>query len=178
MTSTRADGCLSEYLEMSEQPDIRPYRSTDAADIIGLSLPAWEPVHDSLRRDVGDELFDRLYEGDWRLRQRRDVEAVFAEDGMKVWVAEVTGKVVAFAAAVVREEGRLGEVYMLAVDPVFQCRGLGTTLTNVATEWLRDAGCSVAFISTGGDDGHEPARATYKKAGYIAVPAVTFFKSL
>jgi GNAT superfamily N-acetyltransferase len=52
---------------------------------------------------------------------------------------------------------------MLAVDPTYQSCGLGTVLTEHATEWLRDVGMVVAMIGTGDDDGHalqqeEPTR--------------------
>jgi UDP-N-acetylmuramyl tripeptide synthase len=56
--------------------------------------------------------------------------------------------------------------------------GIGTTLTTLATNWLRDAGMRVAMIGTGGDDGHAPARRTYGKADYTAMPLVRYFKVL
>ena len=34
----------------------------------------------------------------------------------------------------------------------------------MAVDWLREVGCSVALISTGGDEGHAPARALYERA--------------
>jgi GNAT superfamily N-acetyltransferase len=72
----------------------------------------------------------------------------------------------------------MGEVYMLAVDPEVQNHGLGTQLTDVATDWIREAGFSLALVSTGGDVGHAPARRTYEKAGYIPVPSVNYFRAL
>lgn len=67
---------------------------------------------------------------------------------------------------------------MIAVDHDAQGRGVGTTLTEVATDWLRQSGMRVAMIETGGDPGHAPARRVYEKAGYTALPAVRFFKAL
>jgi GNAT superfamily N-acetyltransferase len=55
----------------------------------------------------------------------------------------------------------MGELKMVAVDPDDQNRGLGTELTNVATEWMRQTGMTHAAISTGGDPGHAAARRTY-----------------
>jgi hypothetical protein len=43
---------------------------------------------------------------------------------------------------------------------------------------MREQGCSLALISTGGEVGHAPARHTYEKAGYTAVPSVNYFKPL
>ncbi len=160
------------------EPLIRPYRETDLSDVVRLSLRAWAPVHSSLRDVMGDEIFKRLYGDDWRRRQQRDVEAALVDKGAQVWAAEMNGTVVGFAVAVLKVDDGMGEIYMVAVDPDFQNQGLGTRLTDVATEWIRDSGLSLAFISTGGDIGHAPARRAYEKAGYTPVPSVNYFKAL
>ena len=40
---------------------IRFYRETDHADVVDLSLRAWDPVHVSLRAVTGDQIFERLF---------------------------------------------------------------------------------------------------------------------
>jgi ribosomal protein S18 acetylase RimI-like enzyme len=161
-----------------ETTTIRPYREADERAVVRLSLRAWTPVHDSIRDAVGDEIFRRLYRDDWRRQQQEDVEKALRDEKHEVWVAEVEGEVAGFATAVVDAKTRTGEIFLIAVDPDFQGRGLGTQLTDVATGWLRDAGMSVAVIFTGGDIGHAPARRTYEKAGFTAMPAVHYFKAL
>ena len=84
----------------------------------------------------------------------------------------------AFLAVTLHEDDALGQIWMLAVDPDAQGRGLGTSLTNFATEWMREAGMRLAMIGTGGDPGHAPARRTYEKAGYTAMPTVQYLKAL
>jgi GNAT superfamily N-acetyltransferase len=162
------------------EPLIRPYDRSDARKVIRLSLRAWAPVFASERKVMGDEIFERLYGDDWRRQQARDVEKVLAAEEMNVWVAEVNGEVVGFVAATLRDDIDIdiGEVSMLAVDPESQNHGLGTELTDVATDWIRKSGFSLALVSTGGDAGHAPARRTYEKAGYTPMPSVNFFKAL
>jgi ribosomal protein S18 acetylase RimI-like enzyme len=157
---------------------IRPYREVDEPAVVRLSLRAWTPVHDSMREVMGDEIFGRLYRDGWRRRQQEDVEEALRDEQHGVWVAEVEGKVAGFATAIVNPKTRLGEIFLVAVDPDFQGRGLGTQLTDVATGWLRDAGMAVVLVSTGGDDGHAPAHRTYEKAGFTPMPAVHYFKAL
>jgi GNAT superfamily N-acetyltransferase len=157
---------------------IRLFEEGDTADVVALSLRAWEPVHASLREAMGDELFELRHKPDWRARQQHDVESVLSDEANSVWVAEEGEAVVGFAAATIRPEDDMGEVLMLAVDPSSQGRGLGTTLTEVATDWIRESGMSVAFISTGGDPGHRPARRTYAKVGYRELPIAYCFKAL
>lgn len=48
----------------------------------------------------------------------------------------------------------MGEIYMIAVDPDFQRRGIAASLTSHAVEWFEDAGMSIAMVETGGDPGH------------------------
>jgi len=67
---------------------------------------------------------------------------------------------------------------MLAVDPDDQNGGIGTALTETATEWLRESGMRVAMVETGGDPGHAPGRRTYEKAGYTLMPVARYFKAL
>jgi len=157
---------------------IRLFEEGDADAVVALSLRAWGPVHASLREAMGDELFDLRHQPDWQARQQRDVESVLSDGANRVWVAEEGEAVVGFAAAAIRPEDGIGEVLMLAVDPRSQNRGLGTNLTEVATDWIRESGMPVAFISTGGDPGHAPARRTYAKAGFRELPITNYLKVL
>jgi GNAT superfamily N-acetyltransferase len=106
------------------------------------------------------------------------VRYVLAGSGKHVWVAEVEREAVGFVAATLHRDARLGEIYMIAVDPKAQGQGIGMQLTEVATKWFQQSGMRVAMIETGGDRGHAPARRVYDKAGYTALPAVRFFKAL
>jgi ribosomal protein S18 acetylase RimI-like enzyme len=157
---------------------IRPYEEDDRADVVYLSIRAWTPVHDSMREVMGRQVFDLHHRPDWRAKQTKDVEAVLADKETMVWVAERDGAVVGFAAAILNADEQMGELRMVAVDPDDQNRGLGTELTNLATESMRQMGMTHAAISTGGDPGHAAARRTYEKAGYRPFPSVVYFKAL
>ena len=90
----------------------------------------------------------------------------------------MNGEVVGFVAAVSNANSHTGEIYMVAVDPDAQNRGLGSRLTEVATDWLRGVGMSIVLVSTGGDLGHAAARRTYEKTGFTPMPIVNYFKAL
>ncbi len=156
---------------------IRARRPEDEEAIVTLSLRAWQPVFASMQAILGDEIFIRLH-GDWRRYQESSVRDALADKRMTIWVAD-SGHVVGFVAARIADNQRnLGELYMLAVDPDEQDRGVGTALTEIATNWLREEGMRVAMISTGGDPGHAPARRVYEKAAYTLLPAAGFYKAL
>jgi GNAT superfamily N-acetyltransferase len=157
---------------------IRRYREEDEPAVVALSLRAWDPVFASTRDVLGDVIFQRLYGDNWSVRQQQDVEKVLRDQRSTVWVAEELAEIVGFVAAIVDHDPdiHMGEIKMLAVDPDSQNHGVGTQLTDHATDWLRQSGMRVVVVSTGGDVGHAPARRTYEKAGYTPFPAVNFFK--
>jgi GNAT superfamily N-acetyltransferase len=160
---------------------LRAYRPDDRAAVVDLALRAWEPVFASMRAVTGDEI-DRLSHGDdWRVYQQKSVEDALDNEAMHLWVAyepDDEHALVAFLAVTLHEDDGMGQVWMLAVDPDAQGRGIGTNMTSFATDWMRDAGMRLAMIGTGGDPGHAPARRTYEKAGYTAMPTVQYLKAL
>ena len=159
-------------------PTIRAFTADDLHAVVELSLRAWAPVFVSIERAFhGSGVFELLHP-DWHDTQRRAVLDVCADDAMHVWVAELDDAVVGFAAATLSRTEPLGEIYMIAVDPGHQRRGVGTALTTHATDWIRRQGMTVALIGTGGDPGHAPARRLYERVGYTAVPVVNYFKRL
>jgi ribosomal protein S18 acetylase RimI-like enzyme len=95
-----------------------------------------------------------------------------------VWVAEVEGKVVGFLACELNTDDKTGEVQLLAVHPEYQDRGIGTELNLFALEKMKETGMRMAVVATGGDPGHAPARRSYEKAGYTALPLVRYYKDL
>src|SRR5262249_21179745 len=144
---------------------IRQYQPEDLGAVVDLALRAWAPVFASLERELGHELFVRAH-GDWRQFQAAAVREVLSMRGMRVCVADVGDGPVGFVAARADTDRKIGEIAMLAVDPDHQRRGIGSALTAVATDWLRDSGMDVAMVETGGDPGHAAARRVYEKADY------------
>jgi mycothiol synthase len=61
----------------------------------------------------------------------------------------------------------IGEVYVLAVDPAYQGRGLGPALTAAGLEHLRSRGLSTVMLYVDGDN--VAAIATYRRLGFERV---------
>ncbi|MDQ1397862.1 MAG: hypothetical protein QOG64_3121 [Acidimicrobiaceae bacterium] len=156
---------------------IRELGEGDIEPVVTLSLRAWAPVFESIEESMGSDIFRRLHP-DWRVSQQGAVEAVCTSEAAEVWVGEQGGAVAGFVAVELRPETSLGEIFMLAVDPAHQGRGIGGALTSFALDWIRSAGMSVAMVETGSDPGHAPARRTYEKADFKLVPVARYFKAL
>jgi ribosomal protein S18 acetylase RimI-like enzyme len=157
---------------------IRPVGDHDVEDLVQLSLLAWAPVFSSFEHILGSEIYPIIYP-DWRTSQRAAVETV-CKDGEKtsVWVAEVNGLVVGFLAYELNVKDKSAEVQLLAVHPDYQNRGIGTALNTFALKKMQESGMKLAVVGTGGDTSHAPARKSYEKAGYTALPLVRYYKDL
>ena len=158
---------------------IRPFRESDLDAIVELSLRAWERVFESLRAVLGEAIFARLHQPDWRAVQADAVRSNCTSEERDVFVAVADETPVGFATVALNafHEG-MGVVDMIAVDPAFQRRGIATQLMNRSTDHMRDRGMDIAVVETGGDPGHAPARAMYEGSGYTALPVVRYLKLL
>jgi GNAT superfamily N-acetyltransferase len=156
---------------------IRPFHDDDAEQIVTLSLRAWEPVFRSFENVLGAAIFPRLYP-DWRTEQAAVVLDYCRRDTTDAWVADLDGALAGFIVYELNHSTRVGEVHLLAVHPDYQNRGIGTRLNDFALGKLAAAGMHLAVVGTGGDPGHAPARRSYEKAGYTALPLVRYYKAL
>lgn len=157
---------------------IEPYNPQHLDAIIRLSLRAWTPVFDSIQQVMDTEVYQVFYPDNWRVSQQKAVEDVCTDSDTNVWVAKDADLTVGFVAVKLHPEDSMGEIYMVAVDPDFQGRGIGTDLIEFALNWLKNAGIAIAMVETGGDRGHAPARKTYEKAGFRLFPVARYFKKL
>ena len=157
---------------------IRPMASNDVENIVRLSLLAWEPIFISFEGILGSTIYTLIWP-EWRTSQRDAVEKVCQNrDETPVWVAELDGIAVGFIAYELNAEDKTGEVILLAVHPDYQNRGIGTALNLFALGKMKERGMRIAKVETGGDPSHAPARRSYQKAGYRALPLVRYFKQL
>ena len=158
---------------------IRRLVDTDVEAVVAFSLAAWAPVFASLETELGSDVYRRLYP-DWRSAQAHAVESACRAPESDVWVAVVDDRAIGFVAVcqVDEDAARVGEIYMLAVDPRHQGAGVGTTLVNRALAEIRAAGLDLAVVATGGDPGHAPARALYEKLDFNAFRQVRYYQKL
>jgi ribosomal protein S18 acetylase RimI-like enzyme len=156
---------------------IDEFRDSHLEDLVSLSLRAWAPVFESIAQTLGAELFCEQYP-DWRVSQRNAVVDACSDRSTQVWVARDEGQVAGFAALRLHAPDRMGEVYMIAVDPAFQRRGIARALMARSVAHFKEAGMTTVMIETGGDGGHAPARRLYEGAGFTAFPCVLYFRKL
>jgi len=135
------------------KPEVRALEGRDHEAVVALSLRASAPVFESLQRVLGESGVYAHLHPDWRLNQRRAVEAVCSGEGFHVWVADAQRGVCGFVAVRLDHDESIGEIYMLAVDPVDQRKDVGATLTSFALHWIKDNGMALAMAETGATQG-------------------------
>jgi GNAT superfamily N-acetyltransferase len=164
---------------VSATVEIRRYEESDLEPIVEFSLRAWEPVFESLRQVLGDAIFARLHQPSWAAAQAEAVRSSCTSDELDVFVAVTDGRPVGFAAVALNafHEG-MGVVDIIAVDPVYQRRGIARQLMERSAEHMRAEGMDIGAVGTGGDPGHGPARALYEALDYTALPGVRYLKLL
>jgi len=157
---------------------VEPYQPHHLDRVIDLSLRAWTPVFDSIQKAMDAGVYQAFYPDSWRVSQQKAIEDVCAAEDINVWVALDAVATLGFVAMKPDSESSMGEIYLVAVDPDFQGRGIGSALTKFALDRMKDAGMSIAMVETGGDPGHAPARRTYEKLGFGLLLIFRYFKKL
>lgn len=156
---------------------IEKYTDQHREAVVDLSLRAWAPVFVSLEQVFEPALYQEWYPNGWRPEQQKSVEETCGAPDANAWVALESGRVAGFVV-VKLHTATYGEIYMIAVDPDLQRRGIAMKLTKFALDWMKEKGVTIAMVETGGDPGHGPARATYEKAGFGLFPVARYFKKL
>jgi GNAT superfamily N-acetyltransferase len=157
---------------------IVPFAPEHEAPILALSVEAWAPVFEKLRPAVPAYVYDAFYPRGWRARQTADIGAFLQSEGRQVWVALAEKAVLGWVGIRLHPEDRMGEVYILAVHPDHQRKGLARTLIDHALSEMRRAGMAIAMVETGDDPGHAPARAAYERTGFERWPVARYFREL
>ena len=158
---------------------IRPFESRDFTRVHDICVRAFTPIHEGFERELGPEIFANQYAG-WRERYADDlIRLTNAAPGTLVHVAEDGGVLLGFVATSVDEKTKAGEIGLNAVDPDHQGKGIGRRMYVFALENLKDRGATIAYVGTGADAAHAPARAAYEAIGFDkAIPSVHYFKKL
>jgi GNAT superfamily N-acetyltransferase len=164
---------------VADAVEIRPFEASDIDAVVELSLRAWEPVFDSMHDVLGDAIFDRLHEPNWRALQADAVREGCTSEDRDAFVAVADGRPVGFATVALNAfHERMGVVDMIAVDPEYQRRGIARQLMDRSLEHMSASGMDIAAVGTGGDPGHGPARGVYEALGFTALPAVRYLRLL
>ncbi|GAA4283767.1 GNAT family N-acetyltransferase [Brevibacterium daeguense] len=157
---------------------IEPYAAAHREAVLELSIRAWEPVFPRMRLAVPHFVYDSFYPDGWQTRQITDLSAILDGEPASVDIAAEDATALGWVCTRIHPKDRMGEIYVLAVDPAHQGRGVGTALMDHALARIRQAGMVMAMVETGDDPGHASARAAYESSGFVRWPVARYFKEL
>ena len=127
-----------------------------------ISIEAYEFIHECYIDLLTEEIHEGIM-GNWRERKTASIKQ--QQRGENAYVALIDGKVVGFIAYCVNQDG-VGEILNNAVDSAYRGMGIGGKMYEFVIEKMRKDGALYAMVTTGGDEGHAPARKAYEKAGF------------
>ena len=119
-----------------------------------------------------------FYPNGWNVRQTADIERCLSDEVVHVWIASEADTVLGWIGIRLHPEDRMGEVYILAVDPDRQRQGVATALLETAFDHMRKAGLKIVMVETGDDPGHAASRATYERNGFERWPVARYFREV
>jgi ribosomal protein S18 acetylase RimI-like enzyme len=131
-----------------------------------------------MRRAVPEFVYANFYPNGWGVRQLADLGTVLDDEPNLATVAKIRGRLAGWVSIRLHPEDRMGEIYVLCVDPQYQRRGIGRQLMDQAHQQIQRAGMKMVMVETGGDPGHDAARSAYEAAGYQRWPVARYFKEL
>ena len=117
---------------------------------------------DCVARGEQPSVSDHAEQGGWTIEtlRLRIAEPWFDPDGFRLY--EQDGELAAFCWTKVHaDDARVGEIYVIGVDPAFHGRGLGRELTLAGLDWMVDHGVtrSMLYVDGGNTRRRPPLRA-------------------
>lgn len=157
---------------------IEPYDPDHRDAVFALSMRAWAPVFADFEPAVASYVYRAFYPDGWQARQSNDIASFLDNHACDVWIAREDRQVFGWVGVRLHHEDAMGEVYILAVDPVAQRSGVARALIESAFEHLRSANMKIVMVETGDDPGHAASRETYERLGFERWPVARYFREL
>ncbi len=152
---------------------IVPAREKYIDDCVGIGIRAWESVHESYAKCIGENIHGALM-GNWREEKEESIRTGWVEGA---FVALVDGRVAGYM--LYKTTGICGQIRDNAVDPDLWGQGINAKLGEAVLDAMRSTGCKYATVKVGLDDGQARALHSYTKLGFDRdLPNVMYYQEL
>jgi ribosomal protein S18 acetylase RimI-like enzyme len=153
----------------------------DFSNIDKITITGYQAIHDSWIKMHGEELYYHLNDPieNWEENKTKQNHDLFAEHPEWVWVLETEGDVIGYLTFRLKFDRGYGVIENNGVLPEFAGKGLGKFMYRNALQYFRQQGLKYAFVETGLDDPHIPARKAYEGVGFDKkIPIIWYFQYL
>jgi ribosomal protein S18 acetylase RimI-like enzyme len=147
-----------------------------------LTVLCYAPIQSSFEAMLGPECYRavrREPEVSWEERKCAQVRRHFESHPDWVWVLDQDGEVFGYVTFYLRPERSCGAFDNNGVHPARRGEGWGVFMYRHVLAAFRAEGLRFAYVETGLDDAHIPARRAYEAVGFDrAVPVVEYWQDL
>ncbi|TFG30297.1 GNAT family N-acetyltransferase [Candidatus Thorarchaeota archaeon] len=158
------------------------YAALDDFDSIDrITIICYTPIHDSWVSMHGERIYNQIYgtSRPWEESKTQQNHALFAKNPEWIWVLEKAAKVVGYVSFELNFPKSLGTILNNGILPEYAGKGLGKFMYRHVLDYFRKQGLTIAFVETGLDDPHIPARAAYEAVGFDRMaPIVLYWQDL
>lgn len=159
---------------------LRLARPEDIPRIDEITIVCYTAIHESWVTMQSEEIYEALRDPDrtWEERKTQQNHELFGEHPEWVWVLEMDSQIIGFVTFKIIDivaGKKLGIIENNGVVPEHVGNGWGKFMYRHVLDYFRDYGLQVAFIETGLDDPHIPARKAYEAVGFDRMASVAYY---
>jgi GNAT superfamily N-acetyltransferase len=149
----------------------------DFHEIDRITITCYTAIHKSWVEMQGEAIAEALHDPGmtWQERKTKQNHDLFAEHSEWVWVLEQNSIIIGFVSFKINYDRGLGIIDNNGVLPQYAGKGLGKFMYRHVLDYFRKEGLNVAFVETGLDDPHIPARKAYESVGFDRSAPVVFY---
>ena len=156
---------------------LRHATSDDFESIDQITIICYTAIHKEWVAMHGERIYNQIYgtSRPWEEVKTKQNHDLFAKQPEWIWVLEKDTKIVGFVSFEINYEKSLGTILNNGVVPEHAGRGLGKFMYRHVLDYFRKQGLTIAFVETGLDDPHIPARAAYEAVGFNRVVPIALY---
>ncbi len=147
-----------------------------------ITIICYTPIYESYIAMLGRECHEAVRhdpELTWEQRKTGQVHRLYKDHPERLWVLEKDGDVIGYVTFEIRREKNMGMIANNGVYPDHSGHGWGKFMYRHVLQHFREQNIRFAFVDTGLDDAHIPARQAYEAVGFDRqVPVVEYWQDL
>jgi ribosomal protein S18 acetylase RimI-like enzyme len=169
---------------LARQDDVilRHANDDDLPALDALTILCYSAIQASYEAMLGAECYEAVRpdpELTWQERKCGQVHRLYQAFPEGVWALEEAGEVFGFVTLYLVREKNYGAIANNGVHPRRQGQGWGKFMYQHVLDYFRAQGLRYAYVDTGLDDAHIPARRAYEAVGFDRqVPVVEYWQDL
>ncbi len=156
---------------------LRQAQLNDMPIIDEITIICYTPIAESWIEMQSESISEALRDPSmtWQERKTKQNHDLFFDHPEWVWVLEQNSEVIGFVTFKINFERGMGIIDNNGVLPEYAGKGLGKFMYRFVLDYFRKEGLNVAFVETGLDDPHIPARKAYEGVGFDRTTPVVYY---